>query len=352
MLRGAKSKSPALACLAFDLSAGPAGAVQLLPDGEFAAGDGRPGPGKTWKIDAAIAARVIDRFARRKNPAVVDYEHQTLYASFKDGAAPAAGWFGALEYRPGSGLWATPVEWTARATAMITAGEYRYLSAVFSYLPDSGEILEIHHAGLTNNPALDGMASVWGQQAATRFLHPVFDTPEDTVDRAQLIAMLSLAQDATDEAVTAALTALRDTAGRVDALQTQLAAATANAADPAKYVPVAVVEELRGQVSALSAAQVGREVAEIVTAALVDGRLLPAQKTWAESLGRSDLAALRAYVETAQPIPALLRNQTGGKPPAGGTGAHGLTEQQLAICTNCGLDPAEYATSLGIPAAA
>ena len=352
MPRATVPAAPALACLAFDLAAGPAGSVQLLPDGAFAAGDGRPGPGKTWKLDDAIAARVIARFDARQNPAVIDYEHQSMFAAVKAGEAPAAGWFSGLEYRPGSGMWATPVRWTERASAMIAAEEYRYLSAVFRYDPKTGEILDIQNAGLTNNPALDGMAAVWEQRAAASFSHPLFADPENAVDRTQLIALLGLAQDASDETLTAALTAQRDAAAQVEALTAKLAAARASAADPAKYVPVAVVDELRSQVAALSAAQVGREVADIVTAALTDGRLLPAQKEWAESLGRSDIAALRQYVETAQPIPALLRSQTGGKSPAGGTGAHGLTEQQLAICSNCGLDPAEYAKALGLDAAA
>lgn len=322
------------------MTGAPAEEIHLLPAGEFAAMDGRPYEGGMWRMDAAIAERVIERFERRKNPAVIDYEHQTLYASYKDGAAPAAGWFSGLRFDD-KGLWATGVKWTERASAMITAGEYRYISAVFSYLPDSGEILEIYHAGLTNNPALDGMAEVWQHQAAARFsLHP----QEDTVDRKQLIELLGLSADADDAAITAALTALRD---RAQTLEQQVASLAQQAnPDPAKYAPVAVVEELRSQLAALTASQRDRDVSELVEAGLEDGRLLPAQREWAESLGRSNLEALRSYLDTAQPIAALRGTQTGGKPP--GDLPHGLTEQQLAICRNCGLDPEEYAKSLGL----
>lgn len=345
----ARTKSPALAALAFDLGNQPAAEVQLLPAGEFAARDGRPGNGLHWRLDGAIAARVIERFGARRNPAVIDYEHQTLYASFKDGAAPAAGWFSGLRF-DATGLWATGVTWTERAAAMIAAGEYRFISAVFSFLPESGEILEIHHAGLTNDPALDGLAEVWQHRAAARYL-PLHNPPEDTVDREQLIALLGLSADAADAQISAALTALKARADQAGVIEQQLAALKAGP-DPAKYAPVTVVEELRTQLAALTTAQREREVAELVEAGLADGRLLPAQREWAEQLGRSDLAALRTYLDSAQPIAALRGTQTGGKPPAGGTGAHGLTEQQLAICTNCGLDPAEYAKSLGIQTAA
>lgn len=350
MPRRARTNSPALAALAFALGAEPAAEVQLLPAGEFSARDGRPGNDLRWRIDDVTAPRVIERFAARRNPAVIDYEHQTLYASFKDGAAPAAGWFTGLRF-DAAGLWATGVTWTERAAAMIAAGEYRFLSAVFSYLPESGEILEIHHAGLTNDPALDGLAEVWQHRAAARFtpLNP----PEDTVDREQLIALLGLSADADDPQISAALSALKTRADQASALEQQVAALKAGATpDPAKYAPVTVVEELRTQLAALTSAQRDREVAELVDAGLQDGRLLPAQREWAEQLGRSDLAALRTYLDSAQPIAALRGTQTGGKAPAGGTGAHGLTAQQLAICTNCGLDPAEYAKSLGIEAAA
>lgn len=333
-------KHPArIAALVFDLAGSPASEVQLLPAGQFSASDGRPGPGLSWNLDASVAARVIERFAARKNPAVIDYEHQTLYASYKDGAAPAAGWFDGLRFDT-VGLWATGLKWTARASAMISAGEYRFISAVFSYLPDSGEILEIHHAGLTNDPALDGMAEVFSTRAAARFL-PTSSPPENTVDRLKIIAALALAATATDADIDAALAALKAAAAQVEPLQAQLSAARAAAADPTKYVPVAVVTELRTELAALTAAQLDREVAELVTAALDDGRLSPAQEPWARDHGRADIASLRAYLATAQPIAALRGTQTKGRAPI--RGADGvLDDVALAVCRQMGVPPEEY----------
>ncbi len=89
--------------------------IQLLPAGEFAARDGRPGKGGKWKIDAAIAAALIALAEARTTPFVLDYEHQTLHAERNGQPAPAAGWFKTLEWREGKGLYATDVQWTERA---------------------------------------------------------------------------------------------------------------------------------------------------------------------------------------------------------------------------------------------
>lgn len=43
-----------------------------------------------WHIDQAVAARVMERFNARRNPPVVDYEHQTLHKETNGQPAPAA----------------------------------------------------------------------------------------------------------------------------------------------------------------------------------------------------------------------------------------------------------------------
>lgn len=160
---------PLIAACAFEIQA-TGKAIQLFPAGAFRARDGRPKEVATgvWLINAWIAQRVIGKAAANAADLVIDYEHQTLNSAENGLPAPAAGWFHALEWREGAGLFATDVRWTERAKAMITAGEYRYLSPVFSYDQKTGEVLELHHVGLTNFPALDGMASL-PALAAARF---------------------------------------------------------------------------------------------------------------------------------------------------------------------------------------
>ncbi|WP_257127644.1 MULTISPECIES: phage protease, partial [unclassified Burkholderia] len=119
----------------------------------------------------------------------------------------------------------------------------------------------------------------------------------------------------------------------LDSQRAQIAMLSANQVDPARFVPISVMTDLRAQLDAANAKLTGNEVEELVTAALKNGRLLPAQEGWARDLGKSDVAALKQFVATAQPIQALGGTQTGGNPPVGDkTDANALAAEDLAVC--------------------
>jgi len=132
---------------------------RILPAGVFRAKDGRPAHLPGWKIDAKIAQRVIAASAT-VDDMVIDYEHQTINSEKNGQPAPAAGWFKRMVWREGAGLFAVGVQWTDKARAMIAAGEYRHISPVFPYNAVTGEVLKIVGLGLTNNPALPGLANL------------------------------------------------------------------------------------------------------------------------------------------------------------------------------------------------
>ena len=339
--------------------------MQFTPAGEFGPNDGRKIDVPSWRIDAASAQAVIARHAARKQPVVIDYEHQTLHKEKNGLPAPAAGWLRELRWVEGQGLFGA-VALTARARAAIDAHEYLYFSPVFLYSPVDGTVLEIRMGALTNDPGIDGMPPLSLMAAATAAFLPS-TPPEPTVNPLlkALLAALGLPETTTEEAATAALKAL----GPLQSLQSRAAVATAactalqlsadasadavtaactslrtsGAPDPAKFVPVAVVEELKASVAALSAVSLARQVDDLVKPALADGRLLAAQETWARDLGKSNVAALTAYLQTAQPIAALTGTQTGGRPPEGAAkGDAQLTASELAVCTAMGLTPEQY----------
>lgn len=296
-------------------------AVRLLPAGEFRAADGsgRPKDAPAWRIDADLAARLIARVNARASRRVVDYEHQTIAAAHNGQPAPAAGWIEHVDWRDGvdgkpGGLYAT-IAWTEKAAAMIAAGEYRYISPVFPYDAE-GRVLDILHAGLTNNPGLDGLTDL----AALSSAFPDQETPP----MKDLLKALGLADSATEAEALAAVASLKakadDGATQVAALTAEVTTLKATAPDPAKYVPVETVTQLQGQVAALTAQMAGREVDELVQAGLADGRILPAMEGWARELGKKGVAELKAYLEHASPIAALKGTQTGGAKPAGGDG--------------------------------
>lgn len=341
------------AALYFDLSAatgdaGTAAALQLLPAGEFRAKDGRPTECAAWLCNAGIAAGLISQLANSANSLVVDYEHQTLNAASNGQPAPAAGFFKQMEWREGQGLFATDVAWTAKARQMIADGEYRYLSPVFSYDKNTGAVLQILHAALTNTPALDGMT-----QVALRSLmlsHPT--THEETMNETlkQLLAALSLAATTTEADAIAAVTALKAKADLVPTKDAEIAALKASAGsaanpDPAQFVPIAAVSALQQQLAALSLQVQSKDVVDAVSVALKEGRLLPAQEAWATELGKKDLASLKTYLASTAPIAALNGQQSGGKAPDGATSG-GLNADQLAVCKAMGLSEDAYKKAL------
>lgn len=310
----------ALAALGLDLKAG--AELQITPAGQFRARDGRPAEPRdgAWRIDAEIARRVIARIAARKTPTVIDYEHQTLLAETNGQPAPAAGWFTNVDWREGKGLVATDVTWTERAKQMIAAGEYRYFSPVIVYNKKSGDVVDIQMGAITNLPGIDGMQDVM-LRAAARF--NLLDEEDTTMKELlkQLLATLALPETTTEAEAIAACAALKAKADKAGELETQVAALKTQTPDPAKYVPVAAMQDLQTQVAALSGAIAKRDLDEIIDLAMSEGKLLPAQEKWARELGATNIEALRGYVASAQALPALRNTQTNNRGP--GTGQPG-----------------------------
>lgn len=344
----------AVAACVVELSGAVPTEILLAPAGEFRARDGRPTEVKAWKMDAEAAARIIAEAEAAVGDFVIDYEHQTLNAEENGQPAPAAGWYKKLEWREASGLHAVDVRWTPRARAHIEAGEYRYISPVLRYDKKTGVVLAVLMSALTNYPALDGHSDL-AVRAAAKFQS--ITQEEDDVDRKQLIAMLGLAADASDEQITAALTALKAKAAisdQKDAEITDLKAAagqkdteiaglkaSAGNPDPAKFVPLATFESLKSEVAALKSTQTTTEVEALVKKGIEDGKLLPVQEAWAKELGGKDIAALKGYLEKTPAIAALNGSQSGGKGAADGGGG-GLNATELAVCRRLGITAEEY----------
>ena len=324
------------ACL-FELNGTAPTEIKLTPAGTFKAKDGRPGKGLSgWVMHSGNAEQVIAAANAQQDDFLIDYEHQTLYSRQNGQPAPAGGWFKRLEWREGDGLYATDVQWTEAAKVAIENKEYRYISPVLVYDKKTGEIKRIAMAALVNAPAIDGLEDL----AAAHF---DFNLIEDkTMDKAQL-ALLGLDENATPEQVSAAIVALKATAETAGGLGEEVAALKLANPDPAKYVPVETMVALKAQVDQLSTQVNNKEHSELLTAALSDGRLLPAQQAWAESL---DVAGLKGYLENAQPIAALGALQTDGQ-TVDDDGIAVLSQEQASVCEQMGLDVDEYKKALG-----
>jgi phage I-like protein len=130
-------------------------------------------PNPTWELadmdlvtDDESQTAVIAEFEHRGIDIVIDYDHQTLEAATSGNPAPAAAWIKGM--RGGkSGLFGTKIDWTARGSNYIGAGEYRYFSPVAIFEEASGRVISLHSVALTNTPRTNKQAPLTAKLAAS-----------------------------------------------------------------------------------------------------------------------------------------------------------------------------------------
>ena len=318
--------------------------VQLLPWGDFRALDGRPAKLKHWTFNDASAKDVVALFKSRKREMPFDYEHQTQLAATNGQPAPASGWVKNMVALAGRGLFAA-VEWTARAKAMIESGEYKYVSPVIAYDND-GVIRRVAMGALTNDPGL-----VLGEVQLKADANSGGDGDEfpnqTTGDRSMDLlvsvrAALGMPADATADSC---LTALTATKARADAATTEIATLKAGQFDTAKHVPIETHQAVSTELATLKANANKAEQSTLIEELLKAGKLVPAQKAWAET---QTVESLKAFTKDA---PAVVpgKTQSDGK-GAPVSASSGLTEAQLIVCKSLGVKPDEYAKQLAAEA--
>lgn len=335
--------------------------VRLMPAGEFSAPRGALSGAGPWRLTPAAAANIIAVNRNRSADILVDFEHQALLAEQNGRPVPAAGWVDprSLEFRADGdepGLYGA-VKWVGDTPALLERDEYRYLSPVFPYDAE-GVPLDLLHIALTNFPAIDEplYAALSARYTPHRNTHQE-DSQMELLKK--LLAALGLPETTSEEDALTGVAALKAGADGADAqlaalkaqahaAQTEVAALKAGASaatpDPAQYVPMAAFQAERAERVRLAALSGQGEIKGLIDAAIADGRLLEAQRAYAESLGAADLAALKGLVDSAAPIAALKGMQTQGMAPAGtGGNAGALGAADLAVCKALGLSADEYA---------
>lgn len=351
-----KSKvGTAVAALSIQIADRTGKVIQLLPAGRFSSVDGRPASMAAcaeWVLDAANAQELIAAAAARGNPAVIDYEHQTLMKDKNGQPAPAAGWFKTLEWREGVGLFAIDVEWTPAAAQQILDGEYKFISPVIRFAPDTGRVTGLMMAALTNYAGIDGMQQATLAAMSSHFFndealdpHPLEDAPMNAL-LAALLKTLGLDDKADEATAIAALNAfVAKASANADAATALAANIEANGApDPTKFVPIAAVTAMQTQLSALSNQVNGDAVTKVINEARAAGKVVPAMEAHLHAMGMRDLAALTQFIGTLPAMAALTGTQTQGKPPVDVNAA--LSSEQSAVCKALGLAEADYKKSL------
>lgn len=300
--------------------------ILVFPAGRIDARDGR------WWVndqpDVVIAAFDADKM---KLP--IDYEHALELAVPMGQAIPAAGWITGLTNREGA-VWAS-VEWTERATEMIESAEYRYQSPVF-WFDEDHSIFELVSMALTNQPALRQAALASKQR--TKPHTPT--TEEPTMDKAARIALcksLGLADEASDNAIQAAIEALK---GEKDK-----ALASVSTPPLDKFVPRAdhdKVKEERDKALASIKEREDGEVEALVDAAVAAKKIAPASKDYHLAACKTEggLDRFKAMVGDLPVNPVAEPSGLDGKTPpnAGST----LTAEEKAMCAQTGVSHEDF----------
>lgn len=258
-------------------------AVLLAPWGRVESTQG------DFLVDAEAAALVIEAFEEHGTDLPIDYEHQTLGGRFSapDGQAPAAAWVKEIFAEAGRGLLAR-IEWTDNARKRLLAREYRYLSPVALIRRHDRKLAAIHSAALTNKPAIVGMAPIINRDA-------MGVAPPSAAEAWAAASIPDDAPEVESEVVAA------DTAQA--ALLTLRADLSLQPDVPVHEVLVAAGRRLRHMQQA-ARRQAARER---VAAAVRAGRLIEAQRAWAEELALKDEASFEEWFRTAPVVIAAGR---------------------------------------------
>lgn len=265
--------------------------IKILPYGHV---ESRKGP---FEVDEESYKAISDYFKDRKLDVVIDYEHQTLEGV----QAPAAGWIKSLNFKPKDGIYAM-VEWTEKAKEYLKNKEYKYLSPVIARRNTDGRAVQLHSIGLTNTPAIDGM------EAIVNSLNNKFDNGGNEMDLKQIALALGLGEDATEEQIIDAIkniNAMKDEQNTVackevlEALELKDGATVAEAKgkiialkNPAGYVSTEDFLALKELIQK-------KDSNDLVQLALSEGKITPAQKTWAEQIALKDAEGFKEFLKNA-----------------------------------------------------
>lgn len=291
--------------------------IQIIPFGEHHTVKG------DFVLDKEAENEMVAAFDNQKNDMVIDYEHATLTGN----EAPAAGWITKLINRGSDGIWAA-VKWTKKATEYLKNREYRYLSPVFLKRISDGKAVRLINAALTNQPAIDGMVPVVNKDKD-------FFIEEENGMKEKLLKILSMKEGDSEQIIAkietlisndkTVQTEMKEIKGEIEkkdgviadlknennknlAFTKEIAKefglekagmSEIKAAILAAKAGSGSAEGLAAKFAALEARLKKKDAAELVEAAIIKGKLYPAQREWALDYAESDMKGFKVYVKKA-----------------------------------------------------
>ena len=281
-----------------------------------------------------------DTYPYRK--VALDFEHNTFpgTAAYKESKEPrpVAG-FGTIEAVEGDGVYITMLSWTPDGEKM--AANYADVSAG-AVTDKEGNLVAVASVALCRAGAVDGMDFVEAplsggissalsgiiNQGRAEPGHQDNQKGQQAMDyKALLLKALGLGEDATDEAIQAAL------AEKFEKKPTEEEQKAALHAIVAKEVAEAF-KPIEEKVAALSAAAVAHEKADLIAEAAREGKVIALGADALAKLSVDDLKATIAKTAVTVPLNAKTPTTMKENPPAGE-----VSEELRQIALNCGVSP-------------
>ena len=262
----------------------------------------------------------------------LDFEHNTFpgTAAYKESKEPrpVAG-FGTIEAVEGDGVYITMSSWTPEGEKM--AANYADVSAG-AVTDKEGNLVAVASVALCRAGAVDGMDFVeaplsGGISSALSGIINNNQKGQQAMDyKALLLKLLGLGEDATDEAIQAAL----DAAGKKPTQEEQDAALSA----AVKAAVAEAVKPINEKVAALSAAAEAHEKADLIAEAAREGKVIA---LGADAIGKITVEDLKATIaKTPVTVPLNAKTPTTMKEK---TAEGEVPEELRQIALNCGVSP-------------
>lgn len=293
--------------------------IILLPgDREIVGRDGR-----RWRN--SNPGGIVTFLLAQKRDLVMDFEHATEIKAPEGDSAPAAAWLNDFSLDADGAVSAAVSYWTPTGEKAVKNREYRYISPVILYQKDTGEIKGITSIALTNRPNL---------------YMPALNHQQEEATMKNLLKLLGLAEDATEDAAINA----------VSKLQNDLQTATNREVTPdlAKFVPRGDYDQM--QTRAVNAEQkladdarekLETEINSEIDTALKAGKISPASKDFYRAMCKSEdgLQQFREFLKTA---PVIAEPSGLDKKPLGEGQDKALNAEEQQIIDNMGISREDY----------
>jgi len=285
------------------------------------------------------ADAVIADFKQRGKDLVMDYDHATV----KGGMAPASGWITNLS-KEADGLFAD-VEWTEEAKQRLEKREYRYHSPVI-YFGKDGHPRALHSVALTNHPAFHAYPALAADDIDNTNNPNKEKRMNETIKKlaASLGVPVAFADDGkedeakTMQAIEAKLAELQTVKQTADNF---LKGQNANTFDD-------VAGKIAGMKSAEDYAKIESELATLkagglVAKAFADGKLVEAQRKWAEDYAARNPEGFKAFCDNAPKVtPGPAATIPTGKPAATEDKPQTFSDEDKKILAACGMTEEDF----------